>query len=95
MLRVVEYLIGGSRLDDPSRVHHLHRVTEAGNNAKVALALTTLASFEWENQELLRNRTRIEENVATRIRRELLSREKDAANRARIDRRDIRTDGVY
>jgi integrating conjugative element protein (TIGR03752 family) len=38
-----------------------------------------------ENQALLRNRTQIEENVATRIKRELLAREKDAANRARID----------
>jgi integrating conjugative element protein (TIGR03752 family) len=38
-----------------------------------------------ENQALLRNRTEIEENVATRIKRELLAREKDAANRARID----------
>jgi integrating conjugative element protein (TIGR03752 family) len=38
-----------------------------------------------ENQALLRNRTQIEENVATRIKRELLAREKDAAIRARID----------
>ncbi len=38
-----------------------------------------------ENQELLRNRTQIEENVATRIKRELIAREKDAANIARID----------
>ncbi|MCP4843778.1 MAG: TIGR03752 family integrating conjugative element protein, partial [Actinomycetia bacterium] len=38
-----------------------------------------------ENQALLRNRTQIEANVATRVKRELLGREKDAVNRARID----------
>jgi integrating conjugative element protein (TIGR03752 family) len=43
------------------------------------------AGLRRENQKLLRNRTQIEENVATRIKRELLSREKDAANRTRID----------
>jgi hypothetical protein len=43
------------------------------------------AGLRRENQELLRNRTQIEENVSTRIKRELLAREKDAANRARID----------
>jgi integrating conjugative element protein (TIGR03752 family) len=43
------------------------------------------AGLRRENQELLRNRTQIEENVATRIKRELLSREKDATNRTRID----------
>jgi len=43
------------------------------------------AGLRRENQALLRNRTQIEENVATRVQRELLAREKDAANRARID----------
>ena len=43
------------------------------------------AGLRRENQELLRNRTQIEENVATKLKRELLSREKDAANRTRID----------
>jgi integrating conjugative element protein (TIGR03752 family) len=43
------------------------------------------AGLRRENQALLRNRTQIEENVATRIKRELLAREKDTANRARID----------
>jgi integrating conjugative element protein (TIGR03752 family) len=43
------------------------------------------AGLRRENQQLLRNRTQIEENVSTRVKRELLAREKDAANRARID----------
>ena len=43
------------------------------------------AGLRRENQALLRNRTQIEENVTTRVQRELLAREKDAANRARID----------
>ena len=43
------------------------------------------AGLRRENQALLRNRTQIETNVATRVKRELLGREKDAANRARID----------
>ena len=43
---------------------------------------TTLAR---ESQTLVANRTQIEENVATRVRRELWSREHDAENQGRID----------
>ncbi len=38
-----------------------------------------------ENQKLLVNRSQIENNVATRVKRELLSREKDQAIRQRLD----------
>ncbi|MCG8023937.1 MAG: TIGR03752 family integrating conjugative element protein [Candidatus Thiodiazotropha endolucinida] len=38
-----------------------------------------------ENQDLLHNRHQIEENVTTRIKRELLSQQKDQESRSRID----------
>ncbi len=38
-----------------------------------------------ENRELLSTRHQIEENVATRVKRELISREKDKEARERID----------
>ncbi len=43
------------------------------------------ASLGRENQALLTSRTQIEENVTTRVKRELLAREHEADNRARID----------
>ncbi|MDZ7753227.1 MAG: TIGR03752 family integrating conjugative element protein [Gammaproteobacteria bacterium] len=43
------------------------------------------ATLARENQNLVAHRTQIEENVATRLRRELLSRERDAENQGRID----------
>ena len=43
------------------------------------------AALRRENQGLMTSRTQIEENVATRLKRELLAREKTQANRARID----------
>lgn len=43
------------------------------------------AQLARENQTLIDSRGQIEQNVATRLRRELLSREKDADNQSRID----------
>ncbi|MCP5443696.1 MAG: TIGR03752 family integrating conjugative element protein [Chromatiaceae bacterium] len=43
------------------------------------------AGLRKENQALITSRTQIEENVATRVKRELLAREHDQENRARID----------
>ena len=63
--------------------------TLTANVAAMTTELETLrqdnTGLRGENQALLRNRTQIEANVATRVKRELLGREKDAANRARID----------
>jgi integrating conjugative element protein (TIGR03752 family) len=63
--------------------------TLTANVAAMTGELETLrqdnAGLRRENQALLRSRTQIEANVATRVKRELLGREKDAANRARID----------
>ena len=43
------------------------------------------AHLRKENQALIANRTQIEENVATRVKRELIAREKTQENRDRID----------
>ena len=43
------------------------------------------AGLRKENQALITSRTQIEENVATRVKRELLAREHDQENRVRID----------
>ena len=43
------------------------------------------AGLRKENQALITSRSQIEENVATRVKRELLAREHDQENRARID----------
>ena len=43
------------------------------------------ATVRKENQKLIVSRTQIEENVATRLRRELLARRHDEENQARID----------
>jgi integrating conjugative element protein (TIGR03752 family) len=43
------------------------------------------ASLRTENQRLIGSRAAIEENVATRLRRELLARQHDEENQARID----------
>jgi len=43
------------------------------------------ANLRKDNQTLIASRTQIEENVATRLRRELLARQHDGENRARID----------
>ncbi|MCB1863549.1 MAG: TIGR03752 family integrating conjugative element protein, partial [Gammaproteobacteria bacterium] len=43
------------------------------------------AHLRKENQTLIANRTQIEENVATRVKRELIAREKTQENRSRID----------
>ena len=43
------------------------------------------ATLRKDNQTLVANRTQIEENVATRLRRELLSRQRDGENQSRID----------
>jgi len=43
------------------------------------------AHLRKENQTLIANRTQIEENIATRVKRELIAREKTQENRDRID----------
>ena len=57
--------------------------------AAMTTAVTALrqdnAALRRENQTLINNRSQIEENVATRLRRELRSREQDADNQARRD----------
>jgi integrating conjugative element protein (TIGR03752 family) len=57
----------------------------AAMTAEVEALRRENATLARENQTLVANRTQIEENVATRLRRELLSRERDAENRGRID----------
>ena len=57
----------------------------AAMTAEVEALRRENATLARENQTLVANRTQIEENVATRLRRELLSRERDAENQGRID----------
>ena len=57
----------------------------AAMTAEVEALRRENATLARENQTLVANRTQIEENVATRLRRELLSRERDAENQSRID----------
>jgi len=63
--------------------------TLTANVAAMTTAVTALrqdnATLRTENQTLINNRTQIEENVATRLRRELLAREKDVDNQVRKD----------
>jgi integrating conjugative element protein (TIGR03752 family) len=63
--------------------------TLTANVAAMTTAVTALrqdnAVLRKENQTLINNRSQIEENVATRLRRELRSREQDAENEARRD----------
>ncbi len=57
----------------------------AAMTSEVAALRQDNAGLRKENQALVANRTQIEENVATRLRRELLSSRHDEDNRARID----------
>jgi integrating conjugative element protein (TIGR03752 family) len=57
----------------------------AAMTAEVEALRRENATLARENQTLVASRTQIEENVATRLRRELLSRERDAENQGRID----------
>ncbi len=57
----------------------------AAMTAEVEALRRDNADLRKENQALLTNRTQIEENVATRVKRELLAREHDEDNRVRID----------
>ena len=57
----------------------------AGMTAEVEALRRENATLARENKTLINSRTQIEQNVATQLRRELLSREKDADNRERID----------
>lgn len=63
--------------------------TLTANVAAMTTAVTALrqdnAALRKENQTLINNRGQIEENVATRLRRELRAREQDADNQARKD----------
>ena len=63
--------------------------TLTANVAAMTTAVTALrqdnAALRKENQTLINNRSQIEENVATRLRRELRSREQNAENEARRD----------
>ncbi len=63
--------------------------TLTANVAAMTTAVTALrqdnAALRKENQTLINNRSQIEENVATRLRRELRAREQDADNQARKD----------
>lgn len=57
----------------------------AGMTSEVEALRRENATLARENQTLINSRTQIEQNVATQLRRELLSREKDAANQGRLD----------
>ena len=57
----------------------------AAMTAEVEALRRENATLAKENQTLVANRAQIEENVATRLRRELISRERDAENQGRID----------
>ena len=57
----------------------------AAMTAEVEALRKDNATLRNENQRLLSNRAQIEENVATRVTRELLSRENDQAARERLD----------
>ncbi len=57
----------------------------AAMTAEVEALRRDNTSLRKENQALLTSRTQIEENVATRVKRELLAREKTQENRARMD----------
>lgn len=57
----------------------------AAMTAEVEALRKDNATLRNENQRLLSNRAQIEENVATRVKRELLSREKDKAAQDRLD----------
>ena len=63
--------------------------TLTANVAAMTTAVTALrqdnTDLRKENQTLINNRSQIEENVATRLRRELRAREQDADNQARKD----------
>lgn len=57
----------------------------AAMTAEVEALRKDNATLRNENQRLLSNRAQIEENVATRVKRELLSHEKDKAAQDRLD----------
>jgi integrating conjugative element protein (TIGR03752 family) len=57
----------------------------AAMTAEVQALRRDNASLRKENQALMTSRTQIENNVATRVKRELLAREHDQENRVRID----------
>lgn len=57
----------------------------AGMTAEVEALRRENAGLARDNKTFINSRTQIEQNVTTQLRRELLSREKDADNRDRID----------
>lgn len=57
----------------------------AAMTAEVAGLRKENANLARDNQALINSRAQIEQNVTTRLRRELLSREKDVDNQSRID----------
>jgi len=71
--------------DSPADTIKTLTANVAAMTAEVQALRKDNAQLRKENQELLANRHQIEENVATRLRRELLSREKDKEARDRID----------
>ena len=71
--------------DSPADTIKTLTANVAAMTAEVQALRKDNANLRKENRELLANRHQIEENVATRLRRELLSREKDKEARDRID----------
>lgn len=71
--------------DSPADTIKTLTANVAAMTAEVEALRRENATLVRESQSLVASRTQIEENVATRLRRELLSRERDAENR---DRRD-------
>lgn len=57
----------------------------AGMTSELEALRRDNATLARESQTLIKSRAQIEQNVATQLRRELLSREKDGDNRGRID----------
>lgn len=71
--------------DSPADTIKTLTANVAAMTAEVQALRKDNAQLRKENQELLANRHQIEENVTTRLRRELLSREKGKQVRDRID----------
>lgn len=71
--------------DTPADTIRTLTANVADMTAEVEALRRENASLARENQTLLANRSQIEENVATRLRRELLSRERNAETQGRLD----------
>lgn len=71
--------------DTPADTIRTLTANVAAMRAQVEALRQENATLANENKTLITNRTQIEENVATRLRRELLSREHGAENQDRID----------